>query len=508
MIEGLKVVTAHEMARIEGLAYAKGVLEVDYMENAGEAIADHVEHFVDLHGLDRQVTLLVGKGNNGGDAYVAGRRLIEKGFSVIAYHIYSIESCGPLCKQMCEKFKSKGGEILFIRSEGGFSFEPKGVILDGLVGTGFKGAAEGVLAKIIEAANQSKHPIIAIDIPSGVCGNTGSVGSVAIEATMTIYLGLPKLGFFIGNGWDHVGELVYASFGLAQEYIDQAKSSAYLVNLNSLGSLMPKVKRTRHKYEAGYVLGIAGSPGMPGAALLSSFAALKSGAGIVRLFHPCGMEEELSSAPYELIREGWDGKDTARIQEEMARAKSLFVGPGIGRGKEARQIMKRLLPCIDIPSVMDADALFYLAENPKLNLPEKCILTPHRKEMTTLLSHVAKCSEDSDLFSRCQTYAEEKNITLVLKGAPTWIFSPKTPPFIVTAGDPGMATAGSGDVLTGVIAAMLAQGLEPVKAALLGIALHGLAGEDAAADLSSYCMTASDLIDYLPDAFLYILAPL
>ena len=284
MIEGLKVVTAHEMARIEGLAYAKGVLEVDYMENAGESIADHVEHFVDLHGLDRQVTLLVGKGNNGGELMLQEESSSKRDFLSSPIIFTPSKAAGPLCKQMCEKFKSKGGEILFVHSEDGFSFEPKGLILDGLVGTGFKGAAEGALAKIIEAANQSKHPIIAIDIPSGVCGNTGSVGSVAIEATMTIYLGLPKLGFFIGNGWDHVGELVYASFGLAQEYIDQAKSSAYLVNLNSLGSLMPKVKRTRHKYEAGYVLGIAGSPGMPGAALLSSFAALKSGAGIVRLF--------------------------------------------------------------------------------------------------------------------------------------------------------------------------------------------------------------------------------
>lgn len=505
MIEGIKVVTAHEMARIEGMAFAKGASEVDYMEHAAAAIADQVERFIDRHGLDQTVTLLVGKGNNGGDAYAAGRRLIEKGFTVVAYHIYSLESCGPLCKQMCESFKQRGGEIRFVHKEADFAFEPEGVILDGLVGTGFKGAAEGALAKIITAANNSGLPIIAIDIPSGVNGNTGIVETVAIQATLTIYLGLPKLGFFIGNGWDHTGELVYASFGLKQEYIDEAKPSAYLVNLASLSSLLPKIKRTRHKYEAGYVLGFGGSPGMPGAAILSGFGALKSGAGIVRLFHPIGMEESLNNAPYELIREGWNGKDCERIVEEMSRAKAVFVGPGIGRNKEAAQLMKHLLPHINVPSVFDADALFYLSENPKTKLPEFCILTPHRKEMKLLLGQPKEPQDDIHFHKSCQTYAEQKMVTIILKGAPTWVFSPHTPPFIIAVGDPGMATAGSGDVLTGMVAAMLAQGLEPVKAALLATALHGLAGEHAAINLTSYCMTASDLFEYLPDAYLQMI---
>ncbi len=506
MIEGLKVVTAREMSRIEGMALAEGALEVDYMENAGKAIADIVEDFVEKHDFDKVVTLLVGKGNNGGDAYAAGRRLLERGFLVVDYHLYSLDACGPLCKAMYEKFKREGGQIQFVRKEADFTFSPQGVILDGLVGTGFKGAAEGALAEIIEAANDSMLPIIAIDIPSGASGNTGAVETVAIEATITIYLGLPKLGFFLGKGWDHVGALIYASFGLKQECIDDAKPAAYLVNLDSLADIMPKIHRTRHKYEAGYVLGVAGSPGMPGAALLSSFATLKTGAGIVRLFHPHGMEGELNHAPYEVIREGWDGKDSSRIHEEMKRAKALFMGPGMGRSKETKRMISHLLPKITVPVVLDADALFYLSENPSTELPEQCILTPHRKEMEQLLAGWKKRKKESDFFADCQAYAEDKMITLVLKGAPTWIFSPKTPPLIVTAGDPGMATAGSGDVLTGMIAAMLAQGLEPVKAALLAVALHGLAGEYAAMNLTSYCMTASDLIEYLHDAFLHVLS--
>lgn len=504
MIEGLKVVTAHEMSRIEGMAFAKGAQEEDYMENAGRAIADIVEDFVEKHDFDKVVTLLVGKGNNGGDAYAAGRRLLERGFLVVAYHLYSLDTCGPLCKEMYEKFKLKGGQVQFVRKETDFAFSPQGVILDGLVGTGFKGRVEGALAEIIEAANDSLLPIIAIDIPSGVNGNTGSVETVAIEATMTIYLGLPKLGFFLEKGWDHVGALIYASFGLKQECIEDAKPAAYLVNLDSLSDILPQIHRSRHKYEAGYVLGVAGSSGMPGAALLSSFATLKTGAGIVRLFYPDGMQAELAHAPYEVIREAWDGKDEARILEEMKRAKAFFMGPGMGRGKEAKRMISNLLPKITVPVVLDADALFYLSENPAAKLPEHCILTPHRKEMQLLLSSWKKRKGD-DFFADCQAYAEDQKVTLVLKGAPTWILSPKTPPLIITAGDPGMATAGSGDVLTGMIAAMLAQGLEPVKAALLAVALHGLAGEYAAMNLSSYCMTASDLIEYLHDAFLHVL---
>jgi NAD(P)H-hydrate epimerase len=505
MIEGIKVVTAREMTRIEEMAFARGVSELDYMERAGASIAEHVERFVDRLGLDQVVTLLVGKGNNGGDAYAAGRRLIEKGFTVIAYHLYALEGCSPLCRQMCDSFKKSGGEIQFVHREREFLFDPEGVILDGLVGTGFKGAADGPLAKMITAANGSGLPIIAIDIPSGVPGDTGVVETVAIDAATTIYLGLPKLGFFIGDGWDHVGEPVYASFGLMQECIDDAKPSAYLVHTDSLSELMPPVKRTRHKYEAGYVLGIGGSVGMPGAPVLSSRGALKAGAGIVRLFYPSGMEGGVAHAPDELIREGWDGKNADRILAEMGRAQALFIGPGMGRDKQAEQIMKQLLPAIKIPCVIDADGLYYLGENPKVNLPGRCVLTPHRKEMKRLLGEKGAVCDGADFLRKCQAYTEQKQVTLVLKGAPTWIFSPHIPPFIITAGDPGMATAGSGDVLTGMIAALLAQGLEPIKAALLGTALHGIAGEHAAMNLSSYCMTASDLLDYLPNAFLQML---
>lgn len=238
---------------------------------------------------------------------------------------------------------------------------------------------------------------------------------------------------------------------------------------------------------------------MPGAALLASFAALRAGAGIVRLLHPCGMETELSGAPFELIREGWDGKDLQHLQQEASRAKAMLIGPGIGRSNAAKKMLHQILKKIDLPMVLDADALYFLAEHSSWQLPAGSLLTPHHGEMNLLLSQFTR--DKKELLELCQAFAEEKKVTVVLKGAPTFIFHPSAAPLVITRGDPGMATAGSGDVLTGIIAAMVAQGLDARTAAALSVYLHGCSGEAAADFLTSYCMTASDLIDFLPEAF-------
>lgn len=490
-MRGLKIVTAREMGRIEALACAEGASEILFMENAAESIATAVEEHIDQHDFSRCVTLLVGKGNNGGDALAAGEILLKKGFRVVAHLIYPLEGCSVLCKAMRDRFCAAGGEVRF---EG--DYESEGIILDGLVGTGFRGNAEGVLAEAIERANASGLPIIAIDIPSGVDGSSGAVGSVAIRADLTVFLELPKSGFFWDQGWNHVGQLYHGRFGLEERYVAQAEAVATLCSdEEDIAGLLPKIVRTRHKYQAGYAIAVAGSREMPGAALLSSSAALRSGCGIVRLFHPAGIEELLSSAPWELIREGWDCQNLGRILEESKRAKAVILGPGIGRSPTAGKMVQHLLSSIDLPTVIDADALYFLAENPKWDVPKNSILTPHRGEMSLLLRGAPTTLES------CQVFAEERQATLVLKGAPTYIFQPGAIPLCITRGDPGMATAGSGDVLTGMIGAMLAQGLPSFEAAALAVYLHGAAGEIAAIENTSYCMTASTILEAIPEAF-------
>ncbi len=493
----LKIVTAQEMSRIEAMAYKEGASELQFMEQAAEVVAEGVADFIALHDLDQTVTLLVGKGNNASDAYAAGAQLLAQGFNVIAWSVYSMATHGPLCQQMCERFKKAGGEIHVVKENAPIHFQ--GVIVDGLVGTGFHGKADGMMALAIQQANASGLPILAIDIPSGLNGNTGRVETCAIHATQTIFLELPKLGFFLHEGWDHVGELVQGTFGLGHQYQQMAKASAYLFRSENIAKLLPAIKRSRHKYEAGYVIACAGSRSMPGAAILSSFAALRSGAGMVRLFHPENMATELSHAPYELIKEEWDGKNCKRIDSELQRATAMIIGPGMGRTKDVERTIKRLIDHCDLPCVLDADALYVLANNPKWKCPATCILTPHRGEMKKLLGKEVS-------LEYVQAYAEHKKVTIVLKGAPTIVIHPHVPPVIVTRGDPGMATAGSGDVLTGVIAGLLAQGLDPHKAAYLGAGIHGIAGEIAASELTSYCMTASDILECLPDVFSSFLA--
>lgn len=485
ILEGQKVVTADEMARVEKLAYTQGHSAAQFMDHAAKAIGDITETFIEKYGLDRHVSLLAGKGNNGGDAYTTGIQLLEKGFSVSAFPLFSLESCGPLCRERRQQFERAGGKM---QAAGTFAFGDKGVILDGVVGTGFQGKAEGILASAITQANQSKLPILAIDIPSGVNGNTGEVGSVAIQAKQTICLGLLKLGFFIGNGWDYVGGLVQADFGLPARFTDQAQAEVYLLNEQNL--FLPSLKRSRHKYETGYVLGIAGSKAMAGAALLSCLGALRSGAGIVRLFHSPDMPH--CCTPFEVIKEPYD---IDRIMEECKRASSLFIGPGLGRTNETKKLLKNLLPRLTLPVICDADALYFLDE---CELPQNCILTPHRGEMHRLLSGQAPT------LSQCQAYAEQKNTTIVLKGGPTFIFHPRTKPLIVTRGDPGMATAGTGDVLTGVLAALAAQKCDLRTTAALGAYLHGIAGEIAALEKTSYGLIASDVAASLPEAFLFL----
>lgn len=486
-LEGMKVVRGEEMALVEKRSIVEGASDESYMLKAGEGIAARVEVFTKEKNLGKWVTLLVGKGNNGGDAFVAGTFLLHRGFEVEAYHLVDAKECSPLCQKQAKEFIKAGGRV---QKE----LRLKGVIVDGLLGTGFHGKLEGKIVQVIQKANQSKLPILAIDIPSGVNGNTGEIDPIAIEAKETLYLGMAKLGFFIGAGYDHIGILTQVDFEMDPRYVYEAKENGYLINEKILPSLLPPLKRSRHKYQAGYVIALAGSPGMPGAAILSCLGALKTGAGIVRLFHPEGMEGELNSSPYELIRTPYHWDDPSPILQEEKRAKACLIGPGLGRGEKIGTFLQTLVSKLNLPCVIDADGLYHLKIFPKGS-----ILTPHHKEMLQLLG---KDHLDEKI---CQTFTEKHEVTLVLKGGPTWIFHPKKPPLIIPKGDPGMATAGTGDVLTGMIAALLAQGLRGREAAVLAVYLHALSGEIAAKKYTSYSLIASDLIEALPEAFRFLM---
>jgi NAD(P)H-hydrate epimerase len=490
-MQGLKVVTATEMARIEALAIKEGCSQEEFMRHSGARIAEAAEEWQERQQLAKIIHLLIWKGNKSGDAFVAGSLLLAAGFRVFAYMLAPLENCSPLTQKFAEKFHKKGGAVIAVKSARDLNFGKDGFIIDGLLGTGFAGPVEGLLKETIEAANHSTLPVLAIDITSGLNGSTGEVGGVAIKAHLTMTLGLPKIGFFLRDGWNLVGELHVGEFGLPDEIIAQADPVAFLPEPANIKHFLPKIIRNRHKYQAGFVLGFAGSSRYSGAAKLASLASLRGGAGIVNLFYPEEATAQMVSSPYEVIHMPWDEKTW---EEALKKGTAVFLGPGIGESKESQHILSRILSHLRVPTVLDADAL-----NLHLAIPPISICTPHRGEMLRLLGE-EKLSE-WQLLERCQRFCDEKNTVLVLKGAPNWIFTPHQKPQLIARGDPGMATAGSGDVLTGLLASLLAQGCSASEAALLGVMLHALAGEIAAKEKTSHCMIASDLIEYLPKAF-------
>ncbi len=494
--EGFKVVTAKEMARIEKLSIEEGASGEAYMLHAGEALAFQVMAYVEKTKKEKSVTLVIGKGNNGGDGFVLAIHLLRAHFDVTVYHLFPKHECSFLCQKQREKFEEMGGEVIFPQEIG--EIICNGVIVDAILGTGFQGKLKGFLLDVISHLNQCLLPILSIDIPSGINGDNGTLELTAIQAQETFFLGLPKMGFFLEQGYDHIGKLFRTDFKMKIDYYRQAKASAYLLNEVVLRKVLPPLRRTRHKYQAGYVLAVSGSPGMGGAAQLCSLAVLRAGAGIVRLFHPSGMENELSSCPYEIIRAPYQEKKIEPFLKEMERASSLLIGPGMGRKENVRAFIFDLISHITKPTVIDADALFHLKGQCDL-LKMPCVLTPHHGEMLYLLDK--KQFKEEEMIPLCQDFVEKHRFTLILKGAPTFIFHPQKSPLIVTRGDPGMATAGCGDVLTGIIAGLLAQKLSTREAAVLGVYLHGRAGEYVAKKKSSYHLIASDLLQALCQVF-------
>lgn len=496
----MKVVKAEEMAKIEAKAFKDGVSEEDLMENAGGIVAEVVLDFVkSIEG--KKIYLLCGKGNNAGDAYVTGRLLIKEGFDVVAYQLVPLKQCSPLCQKNHKIFTKAGGicETVTKSEQIDWREEDLAIIVDGIFGTGFKGEVKGLFADVIHDANASYCPIFSIDIPSGVNGNTGEVSGVAIKAFFTVCLGFPKVGCFLRNGWNYTGRFDYFDIGLPSQYINELQNEFWILPEPIITTLLPSIVRTRHKYSAGYVVGMAGSKYMPGAAMLSGLASLRSGAGIVRIVHP--EDTILPAQPYELIKTPYQEYDEETVLGLMNSSSAVFVGPGIGVTPNVIKMVSHLCEGLEVPCVFDADALNILATIPDLSPPPGAVLTPHIGEMHRLLRLDEKHELTLDFLNMCQNYSEQYEVSIVLKGAPTFIIGPEGPHILCPMGNPGMATAGSGDVLTGIIAAFLSQELAPHEAAILGVHTHSLAGDLAHKDKTSYSLIASDIIEQLPEAF-------
>lgn len=491
----IPIVSPKEMIAIEKKAFLLGSSESSLMEEAGRSIAHFIKNNISI---SKKILLLCGKGNNGGDTFVVGCYLKQYGYSVHALRIDSFESCSALCQSNSLRFEKLGGVI----QSSSVDFFSSGIIIDGLFGTGFRSEVCYPYDQLIIQANSSKLPIFAIDIPSGLCSATGEVKTVAIHATKTCFLEYPKIGFFIGKGWDHVGALEPIRIGIPHAV--KAESSLQLITAADAAALLPPIKRSRHKYQTGEVAGIAGSFNMPGAALLACLGAFRTGSGIIKLFHPENMPAGWGSDFWELIKIPYNDTCLEVIRNTCKHAKSVFAGPGLGRTADVYERLEKIISNLSTPLVLDADALAAYSKKP-FSLPEQAVFTPHLGEMKTLLGAQEDLILNDHLLKICQEYAAKHGISLVLKGGPSFIFHKDQPVLISTAGDPAMATAGSGDVLCGILASLLSQGLSAHNASILGTFLHGLSGELAVQNRgTSYGLIARDLISFLEKAFIHL----
>ncbi len=498
----MHVVRPKEMVRVEKKAFLAGASEEMCMLAAGAGVAEIAREFIHARGLEKQVVLLSGLGNNAGDAYAAGVQLLDEGFSVQAIQLGRVEECSFLCQKQMERFLEKKGVFHLFSDLESFSPPAPGVLIDGVFGTGFHGQVEPPFSEALDFASLLGLPILSIDIPSGVHGETGEVQGSAITADETICIGLPKTGLFLQEGPRHTGDIHVVPLPIPQDFIEQAESSFEMLDEEELYSLVPKLNRDQHKYEAGLVVALVGSPGMPGAAQLTCLAALKTGSGLVHLLHPEGMEAELAATAYEVIRVPYKASDPSHVLEAFSKANAACLGPGIGRKPETAKLFSHLLSHLACPLLIDGDGLTLLAEG-GLKPPQGAVLTPHLGEMTRLLGKREKPTRNFALLSECQEYAQKFEITLVLKGMPTFIFSPDGSIYANITGDPGMATAGSGDVLSGMISTFLAKGMDPTDAAGLGVYMHGLAGTAAGAIHTSHSVIASDIISCIGRAYAF-----
>ncbi len=508
----MKVITGEQMREIDRRAQEAGVSVARLMENAGRAVFEQAQKMLGAP-AGRKVAVVCGKGNNGGDGLVAARYLKEWGAGVEALLAVAAESLVAEPKVNYERLLQAGVPIAEkVDSARVFAAcQQADLVIDALLGTGIKGPVEGTTADIICAVNRAGRPTLAVDVPSGVDADTGEVVSVAVSAAHTVTLGLAKLGLLNFPGAEYVGQLSVADIGLPAAALEGVPAAAECLEPQEVAALLPRRRQGAHKGDCGRVLVIAGSVGYTGAAALCSMAALRMGAGLVTLALPVSLNDILEVKVTEVITRPLP-ETTARTLSlrsekalmELARSSDVVVmGPGLSTEPETAQLVRRLVGRLTVPMVLDADALNALAED--ISVLEKTyapvVCTPHPGEMGRLVGLPA-AQVQQNRAALCRRLARSIGGVVALKGAATLVADAEERLRINRTGNPGMASAGTGDVLTGMIGSLIAQGMSPFDAASVGVYLHGLAGDLAAAEKGERGLIASDVLEKIPSATL------
>ena len=497
-----------------------GVSSTVLMENAGRQVVSAIESSCGEL-LDGRVAVLCGRGNNGGDGFVVARTLLQRHVDVSVFLLAPVSEIQGDALLNLEILSHLGFSVVEISDEQTWELHFSEIsecslVVDGLFGTGLKAPLSGMLETVVADLNTCGIPIVSIDLPSGLSADTSLVPGVAIEASMTVALAAPKIPLVLPPGENQVGDLIVADIGIPDEVIENIDGLRLnFLTKNDVAELIEPRVIDAHKGDFGRVSLVAGSQGKTGAAYLAAMGALKSGAGLVSVATPSSCLPTVSSLAPEFMTEPLK-EDSEGLVSGEAISKVLQLnqdviacGPGIGRGPGVTEFVKLLLDRAEVPLVLDADALTAVSEDPGCLVgrdERDVIITPHPGEMGSLIG----CTSDevqSDRIEIAQEFARTHRVYVVLKGHRTLIATPSGDVFINSTGNPGMATGGTGDVLTGMIAAWLAQTLDPEAACQLGVYLHGMAGDIAASIEGEISMTAVDLLGNIGEAISSLVEP-
>ena len=473
------------------------VPSVDLMERAAKACTGWIcSHF----NKDRSFSIFCGKGNNGGDGLAIARLLINEGYSVAGYVVETGATGSADFRENMGRLNNRGTEIHYLKTANSFPLIPKGeVIIDALFGTGLNKVIGGIYKSLIDHLNDSGSRILSIDMPSGLFADRSSLSNSVIRARDTLSFQQPKLAFFMPENQSYLGRIHILDIGLSTEFAKKESSKFEQVDQPMVRQMYRPGPPFAHKGDFGHAGIIAGSYGMIGAAVLSARACLRSGAGKITVY-TCrqGYNILQTSAPEVMCKVF--GNTYVKDVGKVADFDALGIGPGIGQYPTHRQLLQTLFKRYRKPIVIDADALNVLSKNPSLysKIPPHSILTPHPKEFERLFG---KTSSDFERVGLALKKAKKLDVFIILKGHHTLICTPGGKGYFNNTGNPGMATAGSGDVLTGILTGLLARKYPPLHATLLGVYLHGFAGDIAAKRISEESMISSDIIESLGDAY-------
>ncbi len=454
-----------------------------------------------------QYAVYCGKGNNGGDGLAIARQLLEKGCTVFIYILeFGQRGSDDFQKNLSRLHRYPQGHIHFIQSAEHIPDQPIGpVIIDALFGTGLNRPVDGLTAVLINAINQLQATVISIDIPSGLFTDTSSKGHLSIMADHTLTFQCPKPAFLVAENEVSVGNLHILDIGLHRQYEEATPTAFEMTDDTIIHFIYKERNRFAHKGNFGHALLLAGSQGKMGAAILAARACLRSGAGLLTCQVPGNGLAILQTSVPEAMAIPDVLPDFISGYPSPETYKAIGIGTGIGMHPETVECLKGLLAHYQHPMVIDADALNILAANSSMQalLPAGSILTPHPKEFERL---TGTATDDFDRINKVRALAAKLRVVIVLKGHHTLVATPGGQCYFNNTGNPGMATAGSGDVLTGILTGLLAQGYSSIEAAILGCYLHGMAGDLAAKEISQDAMIAGDLVNYLGQAFLTVSA--